>query len=149
MSIQRSSLSLQMNNVVTRRKVVDRLHKMKILKRTSYIMIMLILFQSFSAVANSLDFHSIDSQHLQHEHDHAEHDNRLSKTNDQDTNDNKNRDHNPDDCHHCGHCSGSHLSWVLVSNSNCSLKIHSINRVPYQLDNINKSLHTILRPPIS
>ena len=62
-----------MNNAVTRRKETDRLLTMKKLKRTSYIMIMLIVFQSFSAVANSLDFHAIDTEHLQHDHDHAEH----------------------------------------------------------------------------
>jgi len=149
LSIQRSSLSLQMNNAVTRPKLIDRLLKMKKLKRTSYIIIMLILFQSLSAVANSLDFHTIGTQHLQHEHDHAEHDKRLSKTNAQDTSDDKNKHHNPADCHHCGHCSGSHLSWILVSNSISSTKLHAINKVPFQPDKLKESLHTILRPPIS
>ena len=112
-------------------------------------MIMLILFQSLSAVANSLDTNSIDTQHLQHEHDHAEHDKRLSNTIVQDTNVDKNEHHNPTDCHHCGHCSGSHLSWVIVNNSISSTKLHTKNRIPFQANKIKDSLHTIFRPPIS
>ena len=37
---------------------------------TSYLLISLILFQSFSAVANTLDSHTVDSQHLNEIHEH-------------------------------------------------------------------------------
>ena len=104
-----------MNNVVTKRLIIDKLLRMEIFKRTSYIMIMLILFQSFYAVANSLDFHAIDTQHLQHEHNHAEHDKSLSSTSTQDVStDQVKGQHNPADCHHCGHCHGTHVQWLSL-----------------------------------
>lgn len=110
-------------------------------------MIMLILFQSFSAVANSLDFHTIDSEHLQHDHDHAEHKKRLPKINAQDTSDDKSGHHNPADCHHCGHCHGSHAQWVGCHS------IHNLNEVAFShnfnyLDAvIDAPVNRLLRPP--
>ena len=104
---------------------------MKNLKRISYIVISLILFQSFSAVANSLDFHAIDIQHLQHEHKHSEHEQLQSELSANETSDKVSTEHhNPADCHHCGHCHGTHAQWVSQSHIN-SLKtvvsVHNFN----------------------
>ena len=66
---------------------------MKNLKRISYIVISLILFQSFSAVANSLDFHAIDIQHLQHEHKHSEHEQVQSELSANETSDKVSTEH--------------------------------------------------------
>jgi hypothetical protein len=99
----------------------------------SYFTILLILLQSFFAVANSLDFHAIDPQHLEEVHQHSD-DNSVDgvdgvdgldgetfyqsvkKTNDaNDANHDSNtknataRHHNPIDCHHGGHCNGTHV----------------------------------------
>ena len=125
---------------------------------------MLILFQSFSAVANSLDFHIVDLQHSQHEHSH-ETDNKpankivstfldsdivldtfinspinssIEKTDSQ---------HSPADCHHCGHCSGSHAQWVsqhTAERFNLALQTHQF----YFLQTvINGPVNQLLRPP--
>tara|TARA_A200000159_G_scaffold159380_1_gene177932 strand:+ start:56 stop:481 length:426 start_codon:yes stop_codon:yes gene_type:complete len=137
-----------MNNAVTNHQTIDRLLKMKKLKRTSYIMIMLILFQSFSAVANSLDFHAIDTQHLQHEHDHAEHssDAPVSAVIDV-SEDDATGHHNPADCHHCGHCHGTHAQWVghhSINNLNEVMSSHNFNYLDAVLD---ASINRLLRPP--
>lgn len=137
-----------MNNAVTNHQTIDRLIKMKKLKRTSYIMIMLILFQSFSAVANSLDFHAIDTQHLEHEHDHAEHrsDAPVSAVIDVSEDDAAGH-HNPADCHHCGHCHGTHAQWVghhSINNLNEVMSSHNFNYLDAVLD---APINRLLRPP--
>ena len=43
-------------------------------KVTGYVVVMLILFQSFTAVASSLDFHTLDVEHLAEVHEHDKHD---------------------------------------------------------------------------
>lgn len=111
-------------------------------------MISLILFQSFSAVANSLDFHAIDTQHLQHEHDHAEHssDAPVSAVIDV-SEDDATGHHNPADCHHCGHCHGTHAQWVghhSINNLNEVMSSHNFNYLDAVLD---ASINRLLRPP--
>ena len=96
-------------------------------------MIMLIVFQSFSAVANSLDFHAIDTEHLQHDHDHAEHSINASVSPEIDiSEDDAKVHHNPADCHHCGHCHGSHAQWVghhSINNLNELASGHNFNSI--------------------
>jgi hypothetical protein len=121
---------------------------MKNLKRICYIMISLILFQSFSAVANSLDFDAIDTQHLQHEHNHAEHDKSLSSTSTQDAStDQVQGQHNPADCHHCGHCHGTHVQWVghdSISKHHHVVSNHNFNYLDALID---APINRLLRPP--
>ena len=100
---------------------------MRNIRFVSYFTILLILLQSFFAVANSLDFHAIDPQHLEEVHQHSD-DNSVDgldgetfyqsvkKTNDaNDANYDSNTKnatashHNPIDCHHGGHCNGTHV----------------------------------------
>ncbi|BBN83463.1 hypothetical protein PA25_34480 [Pseudoalteromonas sp. A25] len=71
--------------------------------------------QSVGASAASTQVHQIDIEHLQSEHVHSS---KLSSLNDQYDQDG----HNIKDCHHCGHCSGSHLSW-FVSKSTTALYV--------------------------
>ena len=47
---------------------------MRNIRFVSYFTILLVLLQSFSAVANSLDFHAIDPQHLVEVHQHSDDD---------------------------------------------------------------------------
>ena len=75
------------------------------------LLILAIVLQSFNAVSALLDAHQVDAQHLETVHDHAS--DTKSVIEDQVT-DAGDDDHNINDCHHCGHCSGSHFSWVLV-----------------------------------
>lgn len=107
------------------------------------LLVVSIVLQSLTAVASSTsENHQIDIEHLQTQHDHAD-DRNVSNDNVAD------EQHNEKDCHHCGHCSGSHLSWILVSSTNATGKLNIINKTPYQIDQTNTYLEAILRPPIS
>ncbi len=107
------------------------------------LLVLSIVLQSISSIASSIsENHQIDIEHLQTQHDHAD-DRNVSNDNVGD------EQHNEKDCHHCGHCSGSHLSWVLVSSSNATGKLNIFNKTPYQIAQTNSYLEAILRPPIS
>ena len=108
---------------------------------------MLIVLQSFSAVANSLDFHVTDTQHLQHKHDHAEHDKRLFDINAQDIRDDNRDRHNPADCHHCGHCDGSHVQWVSQHKINDNRNVAFSHNFDYIDAFIDAPINRLLRPP--
>jgi len=123
---------------------------------TSYLLISLILFQSFSAVANTLDFHAVDSQHLNEIHEHQPGDNTASekthvqqKSSEQADADNATVDisHNPADCHHCGHCHGTHAQW-LVSTNGIKLDSVATHHGFYYLSKvIDAPITQLLRPP--
>jgi len=50
-----------------------------------------------------MESHQLDVEHLQTIHDHeTDHSPQLDN------------EHDIEDCHHCGHCSGNHTSWILV-----------------------------------
>lgn len=86
------------------------------------LLVVSIVLQSLTAVVSATpENHQIDIEHLQIQHDHAD-DRNVSNDNVGD------EQHNEKDCHHCGHCSGSHLSWILVSNSNTTGKLNIINK---------------------
>ena len=82
--------------------------------------------------------HQLDVEHLQTIHDHeTDHSPQLDKDN----------EHDIEDRHHCGHCSGN--SWVLVKDFSAIDELRSININPYQFDQKENLLDAILRPPIS
>lgn len=118
---------------------------MKNLKRISYIIISLILFQSYSVVANSLDFHAIDTQHLQQEHKHSEHKQVLDANG---TSGKEKVNHNNTaDCHHCGHCHGTHAQWVNPNNINGLKTVVSIHNFNYLDMVVDTPVNRLLRPP--
>ena len=73
-----------------------------------------IVLQSLAFAASAQPSHQIDGEHLQSQHSHQQ-DSQLLRgkvkvshpvaTADEEQ-------HDISDCHHCGHCSGSHLSWL-------------------------------------
>ncbi|NOU50080.1 hypothetical protein HG263_05945 [Pseudoalteromonas sp. JBTF-M23] len=65
-----------------------------------------IALQSVGVMAASTQIHQIDIEHLQTEHTHNLSATALNEQYDQ-------SGHNVKDCHHCGHCSGSHLCWFV------------------------------------
>jgi hypothetical protein len=126
------------------------------LRTTSYLLVLLILFQSFSAVANSLDYHSIDSEHLSEVHERHLGDNSASekaqiqlKSSMQTGVDNSAIDssHNPADCHHCGHCHGTHAQW-LGHSAGIQFSSLATSHVFYYLSRVKDAPVTqLLRPP--
>ncbi len=108
------------------------------------LLVVSIVLQSLTAIASATsENHQVDFEHLQTQHNHQDDQNHF---NDKDTD-----EHDINDCHHCDHCSGSHLSWfsVITLNANIHAKIQSANNPPYQFIHTKAFLDPILRPPIS
>lgn len=84
----------------------------------------------------------MDVEHLQTVHDHTndidEH--KISS----DVN-----NHDVKDCHHCGHCSGSHTSWIVVKPYTTKLMLlnyYAIHRMAPAPKDISSRIY---RPPIA
>lgn len=107
------------------------------------LLVISIVLQSLSSVAftTSAD-HQIDLEHLQTQHEHKNDVNAFEGNVDE-------AGHNIDDCHHCGHCSTSHLSWIFFTHIASTPNIYSLERIPYQSSQTKEYLDTIQRPPIS
>lgn len=119
----------------------------------SYILLFCIAMQSFIVVANNQELHQPDAQHLKIEHSHQNHTidpnqpSELSKS--LAISEVSDADHNEDDCHHCGHCHGSHMQWVYLSQ-HFTYPIFN-NSTPFQYAELARN-HIIdhdLRPPIT
>lgn len=106
------------------------------------LLILSIVLQSFIAVSATVDTHQLDVEHMQTTHDHAEDGQNQSDSTEIDN-------HNIDDCHHCGHCSGSHLSWVVCKTFNSNINLIGKQQF-HRLDFFPVGIATsIYRPPIS
>jgi len=102
----------------------------------------MIVFQSYTAVANQKITHQVDVQHIQTEHSHLTDDSLA-------TNDGEN-DHNVQDCHHCGHCHGSHTHWFSSKNLPQTLPLLLVfNHYLYQNDHEGRFVENLIRPPIA
>lgn len=106
------------------------------------LLIVAIVFQSFGAIASVSDNHQTNAQHLQTEHSHADDKSHSSGAD-------KSEQHDIDDCHHCGHCSGSHLTWVNVDL--CANQVMPLAQERYSHKNLRLSqfIEASLRPPIA
>jgi hypothetical protein len=124
-------------------------------KATSYLVIMLILCQSFTAVASLLDFHTLDVTHLSEVHNHHEHDGHQphaliepdTAQPSQNASASDDNFHNPADCHHCGHCHGSHTQWVGDSSSLKAFLVNEGHAFFYLSKVIDAPISRLLRPP--
>ena len=137
---------------------------MKNIRFVSYFTILLILLQSFSAVANSLEFHAIDPQHLEEVHQHSDDNNigdvdekplyQFLKKNDDANDDNSTKNatashHNPTDCHHCGHCNGTHIQWVIQHALQSDPLAQQSHQFYYLRTTVDAPVNQLLRPPIA
>ncbi len=121
-------------------------------KVTCYVVVMLILFQSFTAVASSLDFHTLDVEHLAEVHEHDKHDAHASPQPEKnatslDLTASSESPHNPSDCHHCGHCHGSHTQWVGNSVGIKQPSLDEGHAFFYLSKVIDAPITRLLRPP--
>jgi hypothetical protein len=109
----------------------------------SFLVFLSIALQSFVAVANSNKNHHVDVQHLQTIHSHDVDNTVLF-------NESSNDDHNIKDCHHCGHCQGSHTSWfVSMEHRNTTTKILVLNQYFYHVHLDKVFTEVLIRPPIA
>lgn len=111
------------------------------------MMIVLILLQSLSAMAKSVDFHVLDAEHIKSEHVHAVDDHVTAEHISQPTGDSDN--HNSADCHHCGHCSGTHMQYVSITYISEHLDFISNHIFDYLKVIIEAPISRLLRPPKS
>lgn len=107
----------------------------------SYILVFAIALQSFFTVLNAQEIHQIENEHIQIEHSH-ENDFQV-------TADNSGDEHQIDDCHHCGHCHGSHSQWVATNQLDSIAQNNNEQSLPYLVFSNNGHLDNPLRPPIS
>lgn len=107
----------------------------------SVIFLLLIVLQSFNAIAESTNTHQLDVNHLQTEHFHTDDINASSQINSTDK-------HDIEDCHHCGHCSGSHLSWISIKDVSNLIDIMPFIKTSYRFTTQKEFIEATLRPPI-
>jgi len=107
-------------------------------------MIMLIIFQPFSTMAKSVDFHVVDFEHLKSEHVHAIDEQMTAEQLAQPTDDDN---HNSADCHHCGHCSGMHMQCITNIYISENLDFKSSLIFDYLNVIIDAPISRLLRPP--
>ena len=108
----------------------------------SLVLIIVIVLQSFSAIADASETHQLDVNHLQTEHSHSD-DVNVS------TDISSTTEHDIEDCHHCGHCSGSHLAWILVKDVSNLINLMSFEKTPYPFTTQKEFIEATLRPPIA
>ncbi|MFC3034756.1 hypothetical protein ACFOEE_19810 [Pseudoalteromonas fenneropenaei] len=108
----------------------------------SWLIALTLLLQAGLTLADTQVVHQLESSHLQIEHAHQ-----LDVTVGSQLLDESG--HHIKDCHHCGHCSGSHLSWLVLKSVMPSASRHLVaaGRVPSSF--IAISLTPELRPPIA
>ena len=107
------------------------------------LLVISIVLQSLSSVASTVSTdHQIDIEHLQTQHQHV---NDVKTAN----GDVDEAGHNIDDCHHCGHCSTSHLSWIFSTHITSTSNSYSVEKIPYQSTQTIEYLDSIQRPPIA
>jgi ABC-type nickel/cobalt efflux system permease component RcnA len=109
----------------------------------SLLIVLSIALQSFVAVAESGNNHQVNAKHLQTEHSHKLDKNTVTDISNE-------NGHNIEDCHHCGHCQGSHAQWLTSKKSpQLTSKLLVINQYFY-LTQLNKSfIEELIRPPIA
>ena len=107
------------------------------------VLVLLIALQSYAAVADSDESHQVDSQHIQTEHSHDLDDIVL-------LDESSDSEHNIKDCHHCGHCQGTHTQWVASNKSSLLTPEFIITNQYFYSDNLDKIFtEEPIRPPIS
>jgi hypothetical protein len=107
-----------------------------------FLIVLSIAVQSFVAVANSESNHQLDSQHLQTEQspeiDYSELKQETSES-----------EHNVKDCHHCGHCQGSHTQWFSSKNTSYIAENVITSNQYHYLTHVDKNvIEQLIRPPI-
>jgi len=107
------------------------------------LLVLSIALQSYAAVANSDENHQVDTQHLQTEHSHDVDNIELVADSSKDK-------HNIKDCHHCGHCQGSHTQWFTSEKSYFTTPDFIITNQYFYSNHLAKSIiEEPFRPPIA
>lgn len=109
----------------------------------SLLIVLSVALQSLVAVANSDNDHQLDAQHIQTEHSHELDFTELAS-------DTSESEHNVKDCHHCGHCQGSHNQWLFSKSTICVTEKFIISNQYHYLAHTDKSvIEQLIRPPIA
>ncbi|MCV2883671.1 hypothetical protein OE749_03015 [Aestuariibacter sp. AA17] len=117
---------------------------------TWFMVMISIVIQSLSFAVSSESLHQYDPTHAKLSHDH-QHDRILTEAVDI-PNQEKSRSidgHDPADCHHCGHCTGTHMSWVTETSELHYHDAVSLLDVPYSSVIPHNFISAPYRPPIA
>ena len=121
----------------------------------SLLIVLSIALQSFVAVADSNKSHQVDAQHLQTEHSHST-DNHTDSHAENSADNHALADttgeseHHIEDCHHCGHCQGSHSQWLTAKKAQQLTAKFLVSNQYFYLIQQNKSfIEELIRPPIA
>lgn len=112
-------------------------------KFLNLILAIAIVIQSFVAIANSQETHTLDVQHIQTEHSH-EYDSQIV--------DNElpiEGEHSVEDCHHCGHCHGFHSQWLTQTKASIDHDKLVAHQYLYSFQYANAYSDNPIIPPIS
>ncbi len=101
---------------------------------------MMVALQSFSPIVSATQTHQVDAAHLQTEHSHQNDTQLLGSDN---------SEHDIKDCHHCGHCSGSHLSWLMLKETLEQIPSTTSNPLFLIVTSPIAFIEPTLRPPIA
>lgn len=115
----------------------------------AYTMLILIALQSLATVTKTQEFHQVEPEHLALIHQLApDHQSTslINVNNDEQINTQADS-HNPADCHHCGHCNGSHAHWVSISCTRFNNHYIAINQYAYQHNLADGTVNRLIRPP--
>lgn len=105
------------------------------------LLVVSIVLQSFIAVADVEKPHQVNAQHLQTIHSHDV--DNIGHT------DNLDSEHNIEDCHHCGHCQGTHTQWIDNATSAETATAYRVSNQYLYVNHLDKSLiEDLTRPPI-
>ena len=125
----------------------------------TYLLLISIVVQSLFAVANNQEIHQLDTEHLIVEHSHLN--DKQTKpisltTLDFDTGitldtgtEDIDTEHNIEDCHHCGHCHGSHAQWLALNHRTQLINNDEKELFIYQSQLNIGTQENPLRPPIA
>jgi len=109
----------------------------------SLTIVLSIALQSFVAVADSDKSHQVDATHLQTEHSHDADNVNASEHSTE-------SEHSIEDCHHCGHCQGSHTQWLTSKKTLQLTPKHLFPGEYLYLTHLEKSfIEELIRPPIA
>ncbi len=111
-------------------------------KCLSYWLVILIALQSFATIAGAGQPHQSDDEHLSYSQEHSA--GAMTSFTDEST---VSSDHAELDCHHCGHCHGSHLSFLTTNSTDLSSACLSMALKGFDKTALNGLMFTLFRPP--
>jgi len=114
-----------------------------------YALVALMLCQSFLSMSKTFDLHDVVStkHNVEHSHEHTHTEHTQLYHAQTSVSDDQGNTHNPADCHHCGHCHGSHVQWLSQSVTSDVIEFSQLHTFLYLSKVLDALPERLLRPP--